>query len=200
MRVEVWSRLLKAWIVADAEELDRVEVFPGYEGLILTGKREVVSAQFGLVPPWAKDASFGKQTYNARSETIREKPSFRKAFSLRRCLIPLSSFFEPCDGRWSQVSTVDGSVVAAAGLFEEPNEVSPVITYTMLTTEPNELIREVQDRMPVLLDPSDYDAWLSPSSSERDLIPLLTPYPSERLKIEDAGPVSRKRPVQESLF
>jgi len=199
-RVEVWSRLLKAWIVADAEEMDRVEVFLGQSGLILDGERKLMEAQWGLVPPWAKDASFGKQTYNARSETVQERPSFKDPFRLRRCLIPLSSFFEQDDGRWHQISPVDSPVIAAAGLFERPNDVSPVTTYTMLTTEPNELVKRVQDRMPVLLDPADYDAWLDPKANERDLLALLAPYPSERLKIDDAGPNRRKPVIQDSLF
>lgn len=199
-RVEVWSRLLKAWIVADPEEMDRVDVFLGQSGLILDGEKKLIEAQWGLVPSWAKDASFGKQTYNARSETVRERPAFRSAFRLRRCLIPLSSFFEQDDGRWHQISPVDGSVVAAAGLFEAPNDISPAITYTMLTTEPNELVSRVQDRMPVLLDPADYEGWLDPKANERDLIALLTPYPAERLKIEDAGSNRRKPVIQESLF
>jgi len=199
-RVEVWSRLLKAWIVADVEELDRIEVYPGDPGLILTAERQLTAARFGLVPPWAKDASFGKQTYNARSETVREKPSFKQAFNLRRCLIPLSSFFEQADGRWHKISSADSPVIAAAGLFEPPNGVCEVTTYTMITTEPNDLIRSVQDRMPVLLDPADYDTWLDRSTSVSDLLALMTPCASERLRIEDAGSTRRKPAIQESLF
>jgi putative SOS response-associated peptidase YedK len=126
---------------------------------------------------------------NARSETVAEKPSFRAAFKRRRCLIPADGFYE-----WKKVGKrkqpyyvrrVDGEPFAFAGLWEHwegPDE-TVIESCTILTTEPNADIRPLHNRMPVILDPPDYDLWLDPDTSDLEtLAPLMRPYPDGKLE------------------
>ena len=184
------------------------ESFPGDDGLILKMDEErgrvLTVARWGLQPGWAKDERFGKKNaYNARSETVAEKPTFRGPFRHRRCVIPSGGFYERAEGRWLRVSPAQGDLFLYAGLWEEPNEVTAGLpTFTMVTTEPNERIGEVHDRMPVVLAPEDAGAWMSPDAILDELRALLVPCPAEWTTVEDAGPVSRKkeRPEEPGLF
>src|SRR3990172_4193906 len=152
--------------------------------------REFALLRWGLIPSWAKDASIGNRMINARAETVAEKPSFRNAFRHRHCLVPMSGFFE-----WSKrgihkqpyfIALGDKRVMAVAGLWErgggrspeEGQEGSPIESCTILTTEANELIAPMHDRMPVIVAPENYELWLN--ASGEDLValqPLFTPYP-----------------------
>lgn len=133
------------------------------------GERELVEMRWGLIPSWAKEAKFGFSTFNARADTVATKPAFRSAYKARRCLVPADGYYE-----WLRVGKsklpylyeVDGGkVFAFAGLWEiwrpinHPEE-EVTETFTVVTTEANELARQVHDRMPAILDPADYDAWL----------------------------------------
>lgn len=150
------------------------------------GQRELVLLRWGLVPFWAKDPGIGARMINARSETVAEKPAFRAAFRRRRCLVPADGFYE-----WRRlergkqpfyVRLRDERPFAFAGLWERwegPDETA-IDSCTLLTTEPNDLIRPVHSRMPVILSPKDYDLWLDPGVQKAELLqPLLRPYPSE---------------------
>lgn len=150
------------------------------------GQRELVLLRWGLVPFWAKDPGIGARMINARSETVAEKPAFRAAFRRRRCLVPADGFYE-----WRRlergkqpfyVRLRDERPFAFAGLWERwegPDETA-IDSCTLLTTEPNDLIRPVHSRMPVILSPKDYDLWLDPGVQKVELLqPLLRPYPSE---------------------
>jgi len=150
------------------------------------GQRELVLLRWGLVPFWAKDPGIGARMINARSETVAEKPAFRAAFRRRRCLVPADGFYE-----WRRlergkqpfyVRLRDERPFAFAGLWEHwegPDETA-IDSCTLLTTEPNDLIRPVHSRMPVILSPKDYDLWLDPGVQKAELLqPLLRPYPSE---------------------
>lgn len=150
------------------------------------GQRELVLLRWGLVPFWAKDPGIGARMINARSETVAEKPAFRAAFRRRRCLVPADGFYE-----WRRlergkqpfyVRLRDERPFAFAGLWEHwegPDEAA-IDSCTLLTTEPNDLIRPVHSRMPVILAPKDYDLWLDPGVQKAELLrPLLRPYPSE---------------------
>jgi putative SOS response-associated peptidase YedK len=120
---------------------------------------------------------------NARAETVTEKPSFRNAFRHRRCLIPMNGFFE-----WQKrgihkqpyfIALSNKRVMAVAGLWErwEGAEGSPIESCTLLTTEANELIAPMHDRMPVIVAPENYELWLDPSAKDpAALRPLLAPY------------------------
>lgn len=151
-----------------------------------TGKevREGVFLRWGLVPHWAKDPSIGNRMINARAETAAEKPSFRSAFRHRRCLVPMSGFYE-----WQKrgilkqpyfIALSDERVMAVAGLWErwEGAEDAAIESCTLLTTESNDLIAPLHERMPVIVAPENYELWLNPSVEDPTVIrPLIAPYP-----------------------
>jgi putative SOS response-associated peptidase YedK len=149
-----------------------------------SSKREFALFRWGLIPSWAKDASIGNKMINARAETVAEKPSFRNAFRHRRCLVPMSGFFE-----WSKrgihkqpnfIALNDKRVMAVAGLWERWAGAAdaPIESCTLLTTEANELIAPMHDRMPVIVAPENYELWLNaPEEDLAVLRPLLAPYP-----------------------
>ena len=154
----------------------------------VTGKRELAFLHWGLIPSWAKDPALGSKLTNARSETAAEKPSFRAAFKKRRCLIPATGFYEwKREGKVKQpfhIHMQDGTPFALAGLWErwEPPGGEPIESSAILTTSPNELMRPIHDRMPVIVDPKEYALWLDPQVSDAQrLTPLLAPYASERM-------------------
>ena len=151
---------------------------------------------WGLIPMWAKDPSIGNRLINARAETLAEKPSFRGSLKYKRCLILADGFYEwkSSDGKKSKtpffIHMKDRKPFAFAGLWDSWNspEGSQLKTCTIITTEPNELMSLLHNRMPVILHPRDYDKWLDPSSQTPDqLIPLLKPFPAEMM---DAYPVT----------
>lgn len=146
---------------------------------------------WGLIPSWAKDPAMGSRLINARSETVSEKPAFRAAFRRRRCLIPASGFFEwkSAEGQKSKIPMYiqmkTGKPFAFAGLWErwDSTDGSTIFSCTILTTEPNELMREIHNRMPVILASEAYPLWLDPGEPEANLLkPLLKPYPADEMK------------------
>lgn len=159
------------------------------------GKREFTWLRWGLVPSWSKDLKIGARTINARAETAAEKPAFRSALRRRRCLLPADGFYE-----WQQRDGVkqpyhfqlrDGGLFAFAGLWEtwEGPGGELIETAALLTTEANELVRPIHERMPVILEPGSYGQWLEPAEQQpATLLPLLKPYRSDAMT---AVPVSR---------
>jgi putative SOS response-associated peptidase YedK len=158
-------------------------------------KRKLEMLRWGLIPSWAKDPEIGNRMINARGETVSEKPSFRKAFKVRRCLILADGFYE-----WQKtdngkqpyhVRMQDGSPFAFAGLWEFWNGGGDEMrTCAIITTEANDLMNEIHHRMPVILPPEDYDLWLDLDFDEKEpLTSLLRPCPDEAM---EAYPVSRK--------
>jgi putative SOS response-associated peptidase YedK len=158
------------------------------------GKRRLELLRWGLIPSWADDPSIGSRMINARSETAPEKPSFRRAFRERRCLIPADGFYE-----WQRTNGAkqpyyirmkEGRPFAFAGLWESwKDDGGPEIrSCTILTTKPNALAAEIHDRMPVILPAGSYDAWLDPETGRDELYGLLAPYPEDEM---EAYPVSR---------
>jgi putative SOS response-associated peptidase YedK len=143
---------------------------------------------WGLIPMWAKDPSIGNRLINARGETIAEKPSFRGSFKHKRCLILADGFYEWKTAAGKKTKTPyfihmkDRKPFAIAGLWdswESPNG-SSVKTCTIITTEPNELMLSLHNRMPVILHPRDYGKWLEPSpQTPESLLPLIKPYPAD---------------------
>lgn len=139
---------------------------------------------WGLIPAWVKDLARASKPINAKAETAAEKPTFRAAFRKRRCLIPADGFYE-----WKQegvrkqpiyIRMKEGGVFAIAGLWEHWESLGgqAIETCTLLTTEPNELLAPIHNRMPVILDPNDYEQWLDPAQPQVDrLKSLLRPYP-----------------------
>lgn len=132
------------------------------------GGREIAFLRWGFIPSWSKDPSIGYRMINARVETAAEKPAFRDAFKFRRCLIPASGFYEwKKEARSKQphyLRMKDGRPFAIAGLWEtwKGEGDAPIESCTILTTEANETVFPLHDRMPVILSPGDYDLWLNP--------------------------------------
>jgi putative SOS response-associated peptidase YedK len=138
--------------------------------------------KWGLVPSWAKDPKVGFKMINARAETVHEKPSFREALKKKRCLIVADSFYE-----WKRtedrkvpmrIQMKNNELFAMAGLWESWKSPSGelVHTCTILTTEPNDLMSTIHDRMPVILKQADEQTWLNPAVKTIDeLRPFLIP-------------------------
>lgn len=143
--------------------------------------REWVTLRWGLIPSWAKDAKIGNRLINARSESVAEKPAFRAAFKRRRCLIPADGFYEwkKLDAKTKQpyhITLPDGGPFAFAGLWEHwtAPDGGEVESCTIVTTEANEQMEELHDRMPVILSRENYDQWLNPGIQDREALePLL---------------------------
>ncbi len=157
-------------------------------------RRELVWLRWGLIPSWAKDPAIGNRMINARAETAAEKPAFRAAFRRRRCLVAADGFYE-----WQRtggkkqpyfIHLHDDRPFGFAGLWEswEGPDHSHIESCTLLTTGPNELLRPIHDRMPVILGPESYAPWLDPAVQQPEqLLPLLQPYPSEAMTADAVG-------------
>ena len=170
-------------------------------------QRQLRTLRWGLVPFWAKDPAIGNRMINARMETVTEKPAFRRAFAKRRCLLPADGYFEwyPTEQKTKAgkplkqpfyIHPADGSVMAMAGLYEiwrDPtrDDDDPERfrwTCTVLTTTAEDAVGQIHDRMPLLVEPERYAAWLDPLSTDPDhLRSLLVPAAPGRL---EAYPVS----------
>jgi putative SOS response-associated peptidase YedK len=156
--------------------------------------RECALVRWGLIPSWAKDEKIGARMINARSETVAEKPSFRSAVKTRRCLIPADGFYEwvrTDEGKQPHfIHFADGRTFAFAGLWERWSRggAKPLDTCTILTTQPNELIAPLHDRMPVILSSDRHAEWMEPVplAPER-LRGFLAPHPASDM---EAYPVS----------
>jgi putative SOS response-associated peptidase YedK len=184
---------------------DRFNVAPTDEVAAVVehhGERVVDAFRWGLVPFYAKTAKEGARLINARAETVESSPAFRTAFARHRCIIPADAFYEgrrerdPATGRTIRsepfaVRRSDGEPLAMAGLWSswrDPDTAARLYTCTILTTDPNELVARIHDRMPVLLDPTDWDAWLAEGTPAEQLRALLHPAPAEALDAYAVSP------------
>jgi putative SOS response-associated peptidase YedK len=149
--------------------------------------REALMARWGLVPFWAEDPSIGNRLANARGDTVAVKPSFRGAFARRRGLMPADLFYEwqPLAGaKFKQpwcIRLPDDGPFAMAALWESwapkgHDGASPLVTCCLITTEPNDTMQPIHERMPVILAPDDYDTWLDPATPTAALQALIRPY------------------------
>lgn len=143
---------------------------------------------FGLVPSWAKDVQFGLHCLNARAETVAEKPAFRDAFRKRRGLVVADGFFEWLrDGKTKRpfrFLNKNGQPFGLAGLWDvwKSPEGNSLWTFAIITTEANDLLATIHDRMPVIIGPENYGKWLARDVTDpAALLPLLKPYPSEAM-------------------
>jgi putative SOS response-associated peptidase YedK len=181
------------------------------------GRRELVIARWGLVPWWAKDASGAARMINARAESIDTKPAFRDSFREHRCLVVADGFYEwqKLAGGTKQPFMIrlrGGAPFGFAGLWSswKDPEGRRLPTTTIVTTDANDLVRPIHDRMPVILDPADFEAWLDPAT----LAPaaLLVPFDPDRMEAiavssrvnsvrnDDAAVIEPLKPAQPSLF
>jgi putative SOS response-associated peptidase YedK len=153
---------------------------------------------WGLIPSWSKDGSSASKMINARAETVAEKPAFRAALAKRRCLIIADGFYEwktEAEGPKTpmRIGVTEGNgLFAFAGLFEKwahPDSAEWITTCTIITTAPNALMRSIHNRMPVILPPEHYAAWLDYKTTDTSkVLPLLTAFPPDKMR---AYPVSR---------
>ncbi len=151
------------------------------------------AVRWGLIPRWAKDASIGLKLNNARAETVAEKPSFKSSFERHRCLIPANGFYEwqavEEGGRtrkqpWYIRPARDGEFLAMAGLLAawRSPQGEDIVSTCVITTTPNELMATIHDRMPVLLAPGQFDAWLDPAWRDVEALKAwLKPAPAASL-------------------
>ncbi|MEI6748697.1 MAG: SOS response-associated peptidase [Bacteroidales bacterium] len=152
-----------------------------------TERDKINYLRWGLVPSWAKDIKIGAKMINARSETILEKPSFRTAFSRRRCLVPATSFFE-----WKQekvkipyvIQLIGGEIFSMAGIWDEWKNPEGILvqSFSIITAEANKTMQQLHNRMPVILSKKNEKVWLS-ELPVSELSKLLQPFPDELLEI-----------------
>jgi putative SOS response-associated peptidase YedK len=172
----------------------RYNVAPGQEIAVVRQDaarpvRHLSRMRWGLIPSWTNDPSKGYKMINARSETAATMPAFGESFRLRRCLIPADGFYE-----WKRAgkeklpfcfTLVDQSIFALAGIWDRWKNPQGqwIESCSILTTAPNELMRDIHDRMPVILARGGYDAWLDPGFRKvAELQPLLKPYPADAMR------------------
>ena len=161
-----------------------------------TLERELLEMRWGLVPYWASDPKMGYSTINAKAETLTTSPVFREAIQRRRCLVPADGFYEwqPTGRKKKQpfaFALRDGSLFALAGLFDvwkDKQTGQALFSYSVITTDPNELLEPFHNRMPVILNPADYERWMAPAEPHQLPVDLLRPYPDELMTAWKVGP------------
>jgi putative SOS response-associated peptidase YedK len=160
-----------------------------------TGEREIAILRWGLIPFWSKDAKIGLSTINAKAETVATSPVFREAFKRRRCLVPADAFYEwqKLDAKNKQpyaIAMKSGEPYGFAGIWErwKQPDGEKLETFSIITTDANSLVEPFHDRMPVILEPKDYQRWLDCSDKEKLPLDLLRAFPAELMT---AWPVSR---------
>ena len=150
-------------------------ISPGQEVPIITKDTEgntIKLMKWGFVPSWSNEPKIGYKMFNARVETIQEKPTFRNAFTGRRCIVPASFFYEWKEEEGKKIpyciKLQNDNYFAMAGLFSiwnDPKTNIPLNTFTILTSSPNDELQKVHDRMPVILQPEAETKWLEDGSN-----------------------------------
>lgn len=161
-------------------------------------ERMMTDMRWGLIPFWAKDEKIGYKMINARVETVAEKPSFKKAFITRRCLVPADGYYEwqktgkPGRKPPYRIALKSRELFAFAGLWEAwKNQIGEIVhSYTIITTEADKLVAKIHPRMPVILRPENEDNWIDPNLRDAEnLMKLLNPYPSKLTEMYEVSPV-----------
>lgn len=190
--IEPVDQILERFDVSGAE----LDIEPTYNAaptqhlpvIVRESSNRLMKMRWGLIPSWTKKLNTKYSTINARAETLSEKPMYRKPFHSQRCLVPASGFYE-------FMQTVDGKVpfyfhlkdtnlFAFAGIYDvwTDGEGQALYSFTIVTVEPNELVENFHDRMPVILRKEDEEAWLEGSNTNPEqLMSLLKPYPEEEM-------------------
>jgi len=232
-RLTAKERWLSEYFNIPAEDIDwaaRWNIAPTQEVATIRQDRNEPKRKFGLmrwgmIPYWAKDMSIGNKTINAVCETAAEKPVFRESMKKRRCLIPADGFYEwkkigPKQKQPFNIGMADDGLFAFAGLWDRWKDSTgkAIESCTILTTEANALLKDIHDRMPVILQPRDYDLWLDPGITDPARVgDLLKPFDSRLMriypvsstvnKVDNEGPECAEKlvgvrdgPTQSSLF
>jgi putative SOS response-associated peptidase YedK len=154
-----------------------------------TGEVSLDPLRWGLIPYWCKDRAGGRKPINAKCETVSTLPTFRDAYRLRRCILPVDGFYEwkATKGERAKqpyaIAMKDDSPFGVAGLWEnwkDPASGERIRTFAVITTDANELVAEIHDRMPAILAPEHYTRWLSDEPDPRD---LMRPFPADLMRI-----------------
>lgn len=187
--VEIGPTLLPRYNIAPTQPVPAIRLHRS------GAARRLDLLHWGLIPHWARDPAIGTRCINARAETVREKPTYRAAFRHRRCLLLADGFFE-----WQKVPggkkrphlirMADGEPFVFAGLWEQWQDEhgNEIESAAIITTEANAMIARIHNRMPVILDANDYDAWLDPKHpTPTDLQALLRPCPAELMEHHPVG-------------
>jgi putative SOS response-associated peptidase YedK len=154
-----------------------------------TGFVSLDPLRWGLIPHWCQDPTGGRKPINAKCETVHRLPMFRGAYRRRRCILPVDGFFEwkAIKGQRAKqpyaIAMKDGQPFGIGGLWEnwkDPTLGEWVRTFVVITTDANELVAQIHDRMPLILAPSDYNRLLSDEPDPRD---LLRPFPAEPMRM-----------------
>jgi putative SOS response-associated peptidase YedK len=191
--------IVKAFGLSDVPDLKpRYNIAPTQQVAAIrlnseTGTRQLSMLRWGLIPSWADDPKIGHRNINARAETVAMKQAYRDAFNKGRCLVVADGFYE-----WKKTGSTkqpyfirlkDDEPFAFAGLSEHWHRGGEVIdSCAIITTEPNELMEGIHDRMPVILSPDDYELWLEPDfHGQGKLLAMLKPYPTEDMEAFPVG-------------
>lgn len=180
------NKLLMRYAIEDSgfHFLPRYNIAPTQEVPIIVREEKgnsLKNMRWGLVPHWAKDLKIGNSLINARAETIVEKPAFRIAFSKRRCLVPADSFYE-----WIKIGKQkiphrilpkNREIMSFAGIWESwsTKDKDPLLSFAIITTAANEMMKDIHDRMPVILSNKNEDIWLNPETTKDSLLATLRP-------------------------
>jgi putative SOS response-associated peptidase YedK len=179
------AQILDAEDLADAPD-PRFNIAPTDEASVVVQREEhraIVRYRWGLIPPWSDDPKIASKTFNARAETVATSGMFRDAFRKRRCLVPVDGFYEwHREGKTRQPLTIfdpDGLPLALAGLWtgrQDPETGEWRRTFTVITTQPNDFMRSIHNRMPVIIAPDQWALWLDPTPKDAsELLALLEP-------------------------
>lgn len=191
-KIEILKKIFKGELSPDLEDFDfkpRYNLAPSQDALTIlndkSNKRILQPLKWGMIPSWSKD---GKGFINARCETAADKPTFRTSFKSKRLIIPADGFYEwKKEGKQKQpyyFRQNNGKPFALAGLYDTWRVGDEKITtFTILTTDANEIMNPIHNRMPVILLEEDYDEWLDVNQSDKEkLSRMLKPYPAERME------------------
>lgn len=174
----------------------RYNIAPGQQAPVIVndGRIAVRLMQWGLIPSWAKDPAIGNKMINARSETLSEKPSFKRLIGKSRCLVLADGFYEwRKEGKGKvpmRFVLKSRQSFVFAGLWDSwrKPDGDELHSYTIITTQANDLLKPVHDRMPVMLDDLTQKTWLDPAVTDpRSLTSLLQPFPSELMEAYDVS-------------
>ncbi len=171
--------------------LPNFNVAPTHYHPVITNKEQnhIRLFRWGLIPFWAKDLKIGYKMINARIETILEKNTFKNALRKKRCLVPLDGFYEwkkTSEGKQPyRIQTTDQKIFCCAGLWEiwqSPKD-EVIESFTIITQEPNDLLKDVHNRMPAILLPEQEKLWLDDTVPPEELLNMIEPYPENLLKL-----------------
>jgi len=176
----------------------RYNIAPSQDAPVIVNLEEPSLKMFrwGLIPSWAKDPSIGQRMINARAETVQEKPSYKRLIRKKRCLVIADGFYEWRKDPNGKTKTPVRVILRSKGLFSfaglwdswKNSEGVETNSFTIITTEANDAIRTIHERMPVILHPENEEAWLAPKTDISKVLHFLNPFPSQEI---EAYPVSR---------